>query len=49
MFADGYQRRIDVELWAAMIATMALALVFDLAIYVAGRSATPWARAGARP
>ena len=30
MFADGYQRQITVELWAAMIATMSLALFLDL-------------------
>ena len=45
MFADGYQRQITVELWAAMIATMSLALLFDLAIYTAGRALTPWTRA----
>jgi osmoprotectant transport system permease protein len=44
MFADGYQRKINIELWAALAATMALALALDLAIYLAGRSATPWAR-----
>lgn len=44
MFADGYQRSIPVELWAAMIATMALALLFDLVIYTAGRAITPWSR-----
>jgi len=44
MFADGYERRIDIELWAALFATMALALVLDLLIYAAGRQATPWTR-----
>ncbi len=44
MFADGYQRKINVELWAALGATMVLALALDLVIYAAGRSATPWAR-----
>jgi osmoprotectant transport system permease protein len=44
MFADGYERRINIELWAALVATMALALVFDLLIYAAGRQATPWTR-----
>ena len=49
MFADGYQRQINVELWAAMVATMSLALLFDLVIYTAGRALTPWTRAtGAR-
>jgi osmoprotectant transport system permease protein len=44
MFADGYQRKINVELWAALVATMVLALTLDLLIYLAGRRATPWAR-----
>ena len=44
MFADGYERHIDIELWAALAATMALALVLDLLIYVTGRRATPWTR-----
>ena len=44
MFADGYQRKITVELWSAMIATMALALFLDLVIYVVGRAITPWTR-----
>jgi osmoprotectant transport system permease protein len=44
MFADGYQRRINDELWSALVATMVLALLLDLIIYSAGRAATPWAR-----
>jgi osmoprotectant transport system permease protein len=44
MFSDGYQRSITIELWAALGATMVLALVLDLIIYAAGRAATPWAR-----
>ena len=44
MFADGYQRRITIELWSAMVATMALALFLDLLIYVVGRAITPWTR-----
>lgn len=44
MFADGYERRINIELWAALGATMALALVLDLLIYAGGRQATPWTR-----
>jgi len=44
MFADGFQRRIDIELWAALVATMALALLADLLIYAAGRRAMPWTR-----
>jgi osmoprotectant transport system permease protein len=44
MFADGYERRINIELWAGLFATMALALVLDLVIYAAGRQVTPWTR-----
>jgi osmoprotectant transport system permease protein len=44
MFADGYARRINVELWAAFVATVVLAAVLDLVIFLAGRGATPWAR-----
>ncbi len=44
MFADGYQRRINIEIWAALFAVVALALLFDLIIYLAGRAATPWTR-----
>lgn len=44
MFSDGYQRRIDIELWVALGATMLLALTLDLLIYAAGRWATPWTR-----
>ena len=44
MFSDGFQRRIDVELWAALVATMALALLLDLVVFVLGRWATPWTR-----
>jgi len=44
MFADGYQRKINVELWSAMIATIALALFLDFVIYVVGRAVTPWTR-----
>ena len=48
LFADGLGRRIDVELWAGFVATVLLAAAFDLAIYAAGRAATPWARATRR-
>ena len=44
LFSDGYQRRINIEIWAGLVATMVLALVLDLLIYAAGRRATPWAR-----
>ena len=44
MFADGYVRKINIEIWSALVATMVLALIFDLIIYSAGRAATPWSR-----
>ena len=44
LFSDGYQRRINIEIWAGLVTTMLLALVLDLLIYAAGRQATPWAR-----
>lgn len=44
MINDGFTRRIDVELWAAGIAVMSLALVFDAVIYLSGRVMTPWTR-----
>jgi osmoprotectant transport system permease protein len=46
MFSDGYQRRIDIEIWAALVAVVGLALFLDLLIYLAGRAATPWMRVG---
>lgn len=44
MFSDGFQRRINTEIWSALVAVVALALLFDVIIYLAGRSATPWTR-----
>lgn len=44
MFSDGFQRRINIEIWAALFAVVALALLFDLMIYLLGRYATPWTR-----
>ena len=44
MFSDGYVRKINIEIWSALVATMVLALVLDLVIYTAGRAATPWSR-----
>jgi osmoprotectant transport system permease protein len=44
MFNDGYQRKISIEIWSALVAVMVLALVLDLVIYLIGRFATPWTR-----
>lgn len=46
MFTEGRQRRITTEIWSALVAVVVLALVLDLVIFVAGRAATPWIRAG---
>lgn len=45
MFRDGYVRDITVEVWAALIAVVVLALVADALIFLGGRLATPWTRA----
>lgn len=51
LFDDGRQRDINIEIVAGIVAVMLLALVVDLAIYLAGRTLTPWARArvGSQP
>jgi len=48
MFADGIDRQIPVELWAGVLAVIALALTADLLILAIGRLLTPWTRAGVR-
>jgi osmoprotectant transport system permease protein len=44
MFYDGYQRKINIEIWSALVAVIVLALVLDLVVYIVGRVATPWTR-----
>jgi osmoprotectant transport system permease protein len=44
LFADGRDRRITTELWAGLIAVVALALVLDALLVLVGRWATPWTR-----
>lgn len=44
LFADGIARRITVELWAGVIAVVALALVADIVVLLIGRALTPWTR-----
>jgi osmoprotectant transport system permease protein len=48
LFTDGRVRSITVELWAGVIAVVALALVLDAVLVLAGRLATPWQRARTR-
>ncbi len=47
LFTDGFQRGIQAEIWAGIIATMLLAFAIDGLLVVAGRLAMPWTRAGA--
>jgi len=44
LFNDGFNRRINEEVWAGAAAIVVLALVLDAVIVVGGRLATPWAR-----
>ncbi len=44
---DGYQRYIQGELLAGIVATMVLALVFDVVIVLTSHALTPWLRARA--
>jgi osmoprotectant transport system permease protein len=44
LFTDGFQRGIQAEIIAGLVATVALALVFDGALVLAGRMLMPWTR-----
>ncbi|MCX5043725.1 ABC transporter permease [Aldersonia sp. NBC_00410] len=44
LFTQGYQRDYPQEILAGVIAIVVLALAIDLALYLAGRALTPWAR-----
>jgi osmoprotectant transport system permease protein len=48
-FTDGIQRNIPGEIWAGIVATILVALVFDFVIVQIGRLLMPWNRAAARP
>ncbi|WP_205325074.1 ABC transporter permease [Glycomyces sp. YM15] len=43
LLTDGFQRGIPAEVATGIIATMALALLFDALLVAAGRALTPWA------
>lgn len=45
LLTDGFQRGIAGEVWTGVIATVLLAVALDLAVVLAGRLLTPWARA----
>lgn len=47
LLTDGFQRGIAGEVWTGVLATVILALALDLAVVLAGRLLTPWARAAA--
>ena len=47
MFNDGFQRRIYVEVTAALVASLILAVSLDLLLYLGQRAITPWARSRA--
>jgi len=44
LFTDGFQRGIQAEIIAGLVATVALALLFDGALVLAGRVLMPWTR-----
>ena len=48
LFSDGFARDIEVEVRAAIVAIVALALTADLVVLVVGRILTPWTRARSR-
>jgi len=45
LFTDGFQRGIQAEIIAGIVATVALALLFDGALVLLGRLLMPWTRA----
>jgi osmoprotectant transport system permease protein len=47
LFRDGYLRDITIEVWAGVIAVVALALLVDVTLALIGRVLTPWTRARA--
>jgi osmoprotectant transport system permease protein len=44
VFYHGYSRGLKSEIWAGLLASIALAVVMDVLIVLAGRALTPWAR-----
>jgi osmoprotectant transport system permease protein len=46
-FTDGIERNIIGEIWAGIVMTIVIALVFDLIIVQLGRLLMPWTRASA--
>ncbi|MFE5671443.1 ABC transporter permease [Agromyces sp. NPDC056523] len=48
LFTDGFQRNIPVEIATGIVATVALALLLDLAAVLLGRLLLPWTTAAGR-
>lgn len=48
LFVDGYQRDYVLEVWVALIGTVAIAVAFDRALVLVGRWTMPWLRAQGR-
>jgi osmoprotectant transport system permease protein len=50
LFNDGFQRKINIEVWSGAVAIVVLALALDALLVLGGRLLTPWARrrSGAR-
>ncbi|MBF6210900.1 ABC transporter permease [Nocardia puris] len=48
LFTQGYQRDYPDEIIAGIVVTLVLALLFDRAVHLLGRWATPWTRADPR-
>jgi osmoprotectant transport system permease protein len=44
LFRDGFDRRINVEIWSGLLAIVVIALVADALLLLIGRLLTPWAR-----
>ncbi|HEV7950242.1 MAG TPA: ABC transporter permease [Glaciihabitans sp.] len=44
LFTDGFARSIQAEIWAGIIVTMGLAVIFDTLIVGLGRLLMPWTR-----
>ena len=49
LFTDGFYRDFLDPIVAGLVASVLLALLFDLAIVLLARALTPWQRAGGRP
>ena len=49
LFTNGFERRILEEVATGIVMTVVVALLFDLALVLAGRALMPWTRATKRP